>query len=103
MGLALPMGGHLTHGWNVSITGKYFTPVQYGVGKESGRIDYDQVRDLGRLDHNVEDISEPATVASAGCCGHAEKVCVRVETNQMLAGSTPGAVSLIEDQEIGRR
>ena len=25
MGLALPMGGHLTHGWNVSITGKYFT------------------------------------------------------------------------------
>jgi glycine hydroxymethyltransferase len=46
MGLALPMGGHLTHGWNVSITGKYFQPVQYGVGKESGRIDYDQVRDL---------------------------------------------------------
>ena len=27
MGLALPMGGHLTHGWNVSITGKYFTSV----------------------------------------------------------------------------
>jgi glycine hydroxymethyltransferase len=48
MGLALPMGGHLTHGWNVSITGKYFTPVQYGVGKESGRIDYDQVRDLAK-------------------------------------------------------
>jgi glycine hydroxymethyltransferase len=48
MGLALPMGGHLTHGWNVSITGKYFQPVQYGVRKETGRIDYDEVRDLAR-------------------------------------------------------
>jgi glycine hydroxymethyltransferase len=41
MGLALPMGGHLTHGWNVSITGRYFTSVQYGVRKDTGRIDYD--------------------------------------------------------------
>jgi glycine hydroxymethyltransferase len=48
MGLALPMGGHLTHGWNVSITGKYFTSVQYGVRKDTGRIDYDEVRDLAR-------------------------------------------------------
>jgi glycine hydroxymethyltransferase len=48
MGLALPMGGHLTHGWNVSITGKYFTAVQYGVRKDTGRIDYDEVRDLAR-------------------------------------------------------
>jgi glycine hydroxymethyltransferase len=48
MGLALPMGGHLTHGWNVSITGKYFVPVGYGVRKDTGRIDYDEVRDLAR-------------------------------------------------------
>jgi glycine hydroxymethyltransferase len=48
MGLALPMGGHLTHGWNVSITGKYFQPVQYGVRKETGRIDYDEVRELAQ-------------------------------------------------------
>ena len=48
MGLALPMGGHLTHGWNVSITGRYFTSVQYGVRKETGRIDYDEVRDLAK-------------------------------------------------------
>jgi glycine hydroxymethyltransferase len=46
MGLALPMGGHLTHGWNVSITGKYFQSVQYGVRKDTGRIDLDEVRDL---------------------------------------------------------
>jgi glycine hydroxymethyltransferase len=48
MGLALPMGGHLTHGWNVSITGRYFQAVQYGVRKDSGRIDYDEVRDLAK-------------------------------------------------------
>jgi glycine hydroxymethyltransferase len=48
MGMALPHGGHLTHGWNVSITGKYFRSVQYGVAKETGRIDLDQVRDLAR-------------------------------------------------------
>jgi glycine hydroxymethyltransferase len=48
MGLALPMGGHLTHGWGVSITGKYYQSVQYGVRRDNGRIDYDEVRDLAR-------------------------------------------------------
>ena len=46
MGMALPMGGHLTHGWSVSITGKWFRPVQYEVGRETGRVDMDQVREL---------------------------------------------------------
>jgi glycine hydroxymethyltransferase len=46
MGMALPMGGHLTHGWNVSVTGKWFRSVQYEVGRESGRVDMDQVREL---------------------------------------------------------
>src|SRR4051812_29180662 len=46
MGMALPMGGHLTHGWPVSITGKWFNPVQYEVGRESGLVDMDQVREL---------------------------------------------------------
>ena len=47
-GMALPHGGHLTHGWNVAISGKFFRAVQYGVVRETGRIDYDQVRDLAR-------------------------------------------------------
>jgi glycine hydroxymethyltransferase len=46
MGMALPAGGHLTHGWKVSITGAWFRSVQYGVDPESGRIDMDQVRAL---------------------------------------------------------
>ncbi len=48
MGMALPMGGHLSHGWNVSVTGKWFRPVQYGVRRDSGRVDLDEVRDLAR-------------------------------------------------------
>ncbi|GAA2452375.1 serine hydroxymethyltransferase [Actinomadura vinacea] len=46
MGLSLPMGGHLTHGWSVSATGKWFTPVRYGVRADTGRVDMDEVRDL---------------------------------------------------------
>lgn len=45
MGMHLPSGGHLTHGWKVSISGKFFNAVQYQVDKETGRIDLDQVRD----------------------------------------------------------
>ena len=46
MGMALPMGGHLTHGWGVSATGKWFRAVQYGVRRDTGRIDMDEVREL---------------------------------------------------------
>jgi glycine hydroxymethyltransferase len=46
MGMALPMGGHLTHGWGVSATGAWFRGVQYGVERETGRIDLDKVREL---------------------------------------------------------
>ena len=48
MGLGLPHGGHLTHGWNVNFSGKYFDAVQYGVDRETERIDYDEVRALAR-------------------------------------------------------
>jgi len=48
MGMALPMGGHLTHGWSVSATGKWFRSVQYGVDRETGRVDLDEVRDIAR-------------------------------------------------------
>jgi glycine hydroxymethyltransferase len=48
LGMGLPMGGHLTHGWSVSATGTWFRPVRYGVGRETGRVDLDEVRDLAR-------------------------------------------------------
>jgi glycine hydroxymethyltransferase len=48
MGLALPAGGHLTHGWNVSITGRYFSSHGYGVRKDDHRIDFDEVARLAK-------------------------------------------------------
>ncbi|MFI5303070.1 MAG: serine hydroxymethyltransferase, partial [Polyangiales bacterium] len=48
MGLGLPAGGHLTHGWGVSITGSYFKSVAYGVRREDQRVDLDQVRALAK-------------------------------------------------------
>jgi len=46
MGMALPHGGHLTHGWNVSITGTYYRPAQYTVDPETHLLDYDALRAL---------------------------------------------------------
>lgn len=46
MGMALPMGGHLTHGWSVSATGAWFRAVQYGVRRDTGLVDMDEVRDV---------------------------------------------------------
>ena len=46
MGMALPMGGHLTHGWGVSATGTWFRAVQYGVRRDTGCVDVDEVRAL---------------------------------------------------------
>lgn len=49
MGMDLSAGGHLTHGFKVSISGKYFDSVSYGVNKD-GYIDYDEVRRIA-LEH----------------------------------------------------
>jgi len=48
MGMSLPHGGHLTHGWNVSITGSFFNSVQYTVDPETHLLDYDAIRALAR-------------------------------------------------------
>ncbi len=53
MGMALPAGGHLTHGWNVSATGKWFRSVQYGVRREDGSVDFDEVRRIARAERPV--------------------------------------------------
>ncbi len=44
MGMNLSHGGHLTHGCPVSISGKYFNVVSYGVNTESELIDFDEVK-----------------------------------------------------------
>ncbi len=46
MGMALTAGGHLTHGHKVSISGKYFKSVQFGVDEKTEDINYEEVEKL---------------------------------------------------------
>ncbi|HEX5631816.1 MAG TPA: serine hydroxymethyltransferase [Gemmatimonadales bacterium] len=46
LAMALPHGGHLSHGASVNHSGKIWQPVHYGVNPSTGYIDYDNVRDL---------------------------------------------------------
>lgn len=46
LGMNLSHGGHLTHGSPVNFSGRLFKVVSYGVQKETGRIDYDEVASL---------------------------------------------------------
>lgn len=48
MGMSLDCGGHLTHGSSVSMSGKWLNAIAYGVDKESGIIDYNQVEELAK-------------------------------------------------------
>jgi len=48
MGMDLAHGGHLTHGSPVSFSGRLYNFVHYGVDRETGVIDYDQVASLAR-------------------------------------------------------
>jgi glycine hydroxymethyltransferase len=48
LGLSLPHGGHLTHGSPVNFSGTLFRAVAYGVREDTGRIDYDQLRDVAK-------------------------------------------------------
>ena len=63
MGMDLAHGGHLTHGSPVSISGKYFNVVSYGVDPKSQRIDYDQVREVA-LKHKPKIIVAGASAYS---------------------------------------
>jgi glycine hydroxymethyltransferase len=48
MGLSLAAGGHLTHGAPPNLSGKWFEAVQYGVRRQDGQIDFDELARLAR-------------------------------------------------------
>jgi len=48
MGMSLSHGGHLTHGWKVSLTSKFFNSVSYPVNTETGLLDFNQIEDLAK-------------------------------------------------------
>ncbi len=60
MGMSLSHGGHLTHGWKVSLTSKFYNSVPYEVNTETGRLDYDMIRDLAKK-HRPQIIISGAT------------------------------------------
>lgn len=47
MGMSLPFGGHLTHGWRVNFSGQLYKAAQYGVGRD-GFLDYSEIRKMAK-------------------------------------------------------
>jgi glycine hydroxymethyltransferase len=60
MGMSLVHGGHLTHGWKVSMTSKFYNSVSYEINTQTGRLDYDMIRDLAKK-HKPQVIISGAT------------------------------------------
>src|ERR1700693_5173758 len=50
LGMSLAAGGHLTHGAAPNLSGKWFHAVQYGVRREDGLLDYEELERLARTD-----------------------------------------------------
>jgi glycine hydroxymethyltransferase len=50
LGMSLAAGGHLTHGAAPNLSGKWFHAVQYGVRREDGILDYDELERLARTE-----------------------------------------------------
>jgi len=48
MGMSLVHGGHLTHGWKVSVTSKFYNSVPYPVDHDTGRLDFDHIEALAK-------------------------------------------------------
>ena len=56
MGLGLPFGGHLTHGWGVNFSGIHYKSSQYEVDPETHRVDLNRVESLARQDEAEVDL-----------------------------------------------
>jgi len=48
MGMSLIDGGHLTHGWKVSVTSKFYKSVPYRVRPDTGRLDFNEIEELAK-------------------------------------------------------
>lgn len=66
MGMSLEMGGHLTHGQKVSITGKFWEQVAYGVDEKTKQIDYNNVLKIAKRE-------KPALII-AGATAYSRKI-----------------------------
>lgn len=66
MGMSLPHGGHLTHGWKVSATSRFWQAVQYTVNKKTKLLDYDAIRSLA--------LKERPKIIVAGATAYPRKI-----------------------------
>jgi len=87
MGMALDSGGHLTHGSEANRSGKTYNIVPYGVNKDTGRLDYEAIKELATehqpkmiiagysaypWDINWKNLREIADSVEGGCILHAD-------------------------------
>ncbi|MES2088014.1 MAG: serine hydroxymethyltransferase [Patescibacteria group bacterium] len=66
MGMTLSHGGHLTHGQPVSMTGKFWMQVPYGLSKETEQLDYEEVKKIA--------VAEKPNIIVAGFTAYAHVV-----------------------------
>ncbi len=66
MGMTLETGGHLTHGQKVSVTGKFWKQVPYGVSKKTERLDYEEILKIAKKE-------KPALIV-AGTTSYSRKI-----------------------------
>src|SRR5256886_762686 len=104
LGLALPHGGHLTHGSPVNFSGMLFRPTAYGVREDTGRIDYDQVREIARRERPRILVGGGSAYARALAAAVVERGCAIVpggaDTHLMLVALRPKGLTGKEAQAL---
>lgn len=60
MGMSLPHGGHLTHGWKVNFSAHFYKSIQYTVDPETEMLNYDQIHEMAK-EHRPKVIVSGAT------------------------------------------
>ncbi len=49
LGMSLDAGGHLTHGYNINFSGKYYRSYSYGVSKKTNELDYKEIKKMAQI------------------------------------------------------
>ena len=90
MGMELSHGGHLTHGQTVSVTGKFWKRVPYGVDKKTERLDYEEIKKIA--------VSEKTKIIVAGFTAYAH--CIDFKKFREIADAC-GAILMVDMSHFG--
>ena len=100
MGLNLAHGGHLSHGSLVNTSGIIYTPCEYNLNKETGRVDYDQMEEIAlREKPKMINMAHPAGLIAAGLLDNPVKYAhiVTSTTHKTLRGPRGGVIMMGKD------